>query len=317
MGPEPDPVGAAAGAEGISVIVASYNSRSLLERCLESLYAHPVRRPFEVLVADDASTDGSAEMVRRRFPRARLRVNPRNLGYARSNNRAMAESRGRFIYLLNSDAIVMEGALDALADFLEREPAAGAAGTLLYNADGSVQASVKALPSARSALFGKRSLLARWLPDSRLTRAELLQWRAGEGVPFRAGYVSSASLMIRREVCERVGELDTRLWHFIDADYCKRIWDSGWAVYCVPSARAVHLDHQGGTMADWRKRFRTVRTFHYGAYVYHTKHSGMPWWHPVRAGALAGLGARFVASLAFQAVKEIIGVDERIYRRGR
>lgn len=301
----------------VSVIIANYNARALLERCLSSIYLHPPERSFEVLVVDDASSDDSAEMVRTRFPRVRLFVNERNLGYARSNNHAILESTGAFLYLLNSDAELLPEAIDRLAEFLETHAEAGAAGTLLYNGDGTVQASVKALPSARSALFGARSFLAKskLFGGNRLTRSELLHCESGNGQPYKAGYVSSASLMIPRDVVRAVGRLDTRLWYFIDADYCRRVWDLGRTVYCVPAAQAIHLDHQGGTKADLRRRFRSLARFHYGAYVYFSKHGGKARWHPYHAIVLAGLGARFLLSMTWQVVKEMSGLERRVYTR--
>jgi GT2 family glycosyltransferase len=297
----------------ISVIIPSYNTRELLSRCLASIYDAPPQRSFEVFVMDDASKDGSAEMVRERFPQVRLVVNRENRGYAYSNNLAMAQSQGRFVYLLNSDTEMSPGALDELAGFLETHPEAGAAGSALYNSDGSVQASVKSLPTVRSAFVGKRSWLARWFPSVRAIRSELLSWRVESGVPFEAGYVSSASIMIPRDVVERVGDLDTRLWYFIDADYCRRIWDIGRPVYCGPAAKVLHVEHLGGTLAGWKQRFRSMWRFHYGAYIYFRKHSGWAGWHPVTALIVMGIAARFVLSFGLQAIKEVIGVERDVY----
>jgi GT2 family glycosyltransferase len=297
----------------ISVIIASYNTRELLSRCLASIYNAPPQRSCEVLVVDDSSADGSPEMVRERFPQVRLIVNPQNRGYAISNNLAMAQSRGRFVYLLNSDTEMHPGALDHMAGFLEEHPEAGAVGSALYNSDGSVQASVKSLPRIRSAFFGKRSWLARWFPRFAATRSELLNWRVDAGTPFQAGYVSSASIMMPRDVVARVGDLDTRLWYFIDADYCRRIWDIGRPVYCVPAAKVLHVEHLGGTLAGWKQRFRSMWRFHYGAYIYFRKHSGWAVWHPVTLLIVLGIAARFVLSFAVQTIKEITGVEREVY----
>ncbi len=301
----------------VAVIIANYNARDLLADCLESIYAHPTRCSFEVIVVDDASRDGSAEMVRERFPQARLEVNPENRGYAYSNNWAIAHSTTRYVYLLNSDTIMLPGALDAMADFLDAHPEVGAAGSVLYNEDRTVQASIKALPSLRSAFVGKRSWLYRLFPESGLLQRELLQWQPGSPrTPYPAGYVSSASIMVPRAVAEQVGELDRRLWHFIDADYCKRIHDTGHAVYCVPEAEVVHLDHKGGTMAGWRKRLRSLYTFHNGAWIYWRKHSGKGLLHPLTIFVALALLGRFALSLPLQAIKELAGWEARIYGRG-
>ena len=305
------------GSPEISIIIPSYNTRALLERCLSSLETHAPVRPFEILVVDDASVDETVEMVRTRFPWVKLIVNERNRGYARSNNHAFEQSRGRFVYLLNSDTEVLSGAVDTLAEFLSTHEEAGTAGSLLYNGDGSVQACVKALPSVRSAIFGNRSFLATWFPSNRWVKSELRHLEAERQEPFRAGYISMASMMIRRDVLRRAGPLDTRFFYFIDADYCKRIWDLGLAVYCVPAAKVIHAEHQGGTMAGWKKRFRSTVTFHYGAYIYHRKHSGKPRWHPFTLLMILGLGARFLVSVSVQALKELTGMAPQDYGRGR
>ena len=297
----------------ISVIIASYNTRELLSRCLASIYSAPPGFSCEVMVVDDSSSDRSPEMVRDRFPQVRLIVNSQNRGYAYSNNLAMAQSRGRFIYLLNSDTEMFPGALDAMASFLEEHPDVGAVGSALYNGDGSVQASVKSLPRIRSAFFGKRSWLARWFPQFSATKSELLNWRIDAGTPFQAGYVSSASIMMPREVVARVGDLDTRLWYFIDADYCTRIWNIGRSVYCVPAAKVLHVEHLGGTLAGWKQRFRSMWRFHYGAYIYFRKHSGWASWHPVTLLIVLGIAARFVLSFAGQAIKEVTGAEREVY----
>jgi len=305
------------GAVDVSIIIANYNARALLEACLRSIYLYPPKASFEVIVVDDASPDTSAPMVRELFPQVRLLVQPVNSGYARSNNWAIAESRGRYIHLLNSDTEFLPGVIDTLVAFMDAHPDAGAAGNLLYNGDGTVQASVKSPPAFRSAIFGARSRIAKRFPNNPWTRKELLHWKAEGDEPFEAGYVSSASIMIPREVAREVGDLDTRLWYFIDADYCKRIWNTGHRVYYVPKAKAIHYDHHGGTKASLRMRFRSLWRFHYGAFIYFRKHSGKPWWHPAYAAVMLGLGARLAVTLVLQAIKEIVAGEGRAYDRAR
>jgi GT2 family glycosyltransferase len=129
--------------------------------------------------------------------------------------------------------------------------------------------------------------------------------------PFPAGYVSSASIMIRREVVDRVGHLDNRLSYHVDADYCKRIWDAGWEVYYLPEATVIHLDHRGGTMVTPARRLRSVVEFHRGSYIYFVKHQMTSPWHPMHFVAAFVLGVRFVVSLGWQLVKEVTGLRLR------
>lgn len=288
----------------LSIIIANYNGRDLLADCLQSIYANPPSCPFEVFVVDDASTDGSSEMVRSRFPQVRLLRNERNMHYGYSNNRAFDLAEGRYVYLLNNDTLVLPDALDRMVAFLEAHPSAGAVGSQLLNGDGSIQASVKSLPNPMSALFGARSVLTALFPGNPLARRHLLHLSHDMSKPFQAGYVSSASIMLRRDVIRRVGYLDERLSYHVDADYCKRIWDAGWEVHYLPTATVVHFNHQGGTMVSRRRRFKSVVEFHRGSYIYFCKHSMTPVWHPVHWLAVAGLGSRFLAALLLQSIKE-------------
>jgi GT2 family glycosyltransferase len=121
----------------VSIVIPNYNARAMLERCLESIYSHPPHHSLEVIVVDDASSDGSAAMVRTRFPQARLFVNERNRGQSVSNNRAARESSGQLLHFVNNDIEFHPGAIDELATFLDDHPDVGAAGSLLFNPDDS------------------------------------------------------------------------------------------------------------------------------------------------------------------------------------
>ncbi|WP_447980613.1 glycosyltransferase family 2 protein [Candidatus Nitrospira bockiana] len=295
----------------LSIIIANYNARELLRACLQSIYDNPPRASFEIYVVDDASNDGSAEMVQRHFPQVHLLRNDVNVKYGKSNNRALDVARGRYIYLLNNDTVMMPDALDQMKAFLDVHPTVGAVGNRLLNEDGSVQASVKTLPCAMSALFGARSVITKWFPHNPWTRRHLLHLGCDMKTPFPAGYVSSASIMIRREVVAQVGYLDERLMYHVDADYCKRIWDAGWEVYYLPEPTIVHLAHKGGTMVSVRRRFTALVEFHRGSYIFYQKHLMKSAWHPEHLVVLVGLGLRFVVSLVIQVSKECLPRRDR------
>lgn len=300
----------------LSIVIASYQAREVLARCLASLEAAPPSVPYEVLVVDDASSDGTAEMVRTRFSDMQLLCNERNVHYAGSNNRALTLARGRYVLLLNNDTLVPLGALDAMRVYLEQHPEVGCVGCRLLNADGSIQWSVKSLPDPMSALFGARSIVTRLFPGNRLSRRHLLHER-GSGAPHAAGYVSSAAMMLPRRVMEQVGGLDERLSYHVDADYCKRVWDAGFEVHYLPAAHVVHLNHRGGTQVHARRRFRSLVEFHRGSWIYFRKHLMKSAWHPSSALALVGLSARFTLSLALQAVRELAALrPQRAAGRG-
>ena len=253
---------------------------------------------------DDFSRDGSYEMVREKFPQVKASRNERNLHYSRSNNRVFDISRGQYIYLLNSDTLMLPSALDKMIEFLESHPKVGAVGSKLLNEDGSIQASVKTLPSLLSGLFGARSPINWFFPNNPFTKKHLLHLSEDMSQPFQAGYVSSASVMFPREVVERVGYLDYRLSYHVDADYCVRVWKAGWEVYYLPGSVVVHLDHKGGTQVSPKRRFKSILEFHYGSLIYYQKHQMKSWFHPLNFIVLAGISFRFVVSLILQQTKE-------------
>ncbi len=289
----------------LSVIIANYNRRELLARCLGSIYEHAPDCAFEVLVVDDASADGSAEMVEASFPQVKLLQNPANLHYARSNNRALSVARGTYVYLLNNDTLVRAHALDRMVTFLDVHPDVGAVGSRLLNADGSTQVSAKALPSALSAVFGAKSFISRMFPGNSWTRKELLHLDSDLITPKPAGYVSGASFIVRRRVIDEIGMLDDRFFYFIDADYCKRVWDQGWGVYYLPAAEIVHFAHEGGSLITRRRRFRALLEFHVGAYLYFDKHYRGWWWRKTKWLVAAVLGVRLACSLMLQLLEEV------------
>lgn len=289
----------------LSIIISTYNARDIVVDCLQSIYENPPNRPYEIIVVDDASTDGTSDVVRLRFPEVRLLRNAINQHYASSNNRAIAHARGQYLCLLNNDTIMLPCALDRMVEFLHDHPDAGAVGSMLLNGDGTIQWSVKSLPNPGSALFGARSVLTRMFPNNPFSRKHLLHLRRNLTEPFIAGYVSSASVVMPRRVVVEVGELDRRLSYHVDADYCKRIADAGYRTYYLPTAKVIHLDHKGGTMVDSRRRFRSLVEFHVGSYIYYRKHLQRSSWSAMQAVVMVGLFSRFVVSLAAQAVVEM------------
>jgi GT2 family glycosyltransferase len=300
--------GSATASVTLSLIIPTYNARELLAGCLQSIYQNPPSEPYEIIVVDDASVDGTSEMVRKRFPEVRLLRNEINQHYARSNNRAIRHARGQYLDLLNNDTIVLPEAFDRMLAFLRSHPEAGAVGSRLLNGDGTLQWSVKSLPNPGSALFGSRSIIARMFPNNPYSRKHLQHIGRDLTKPFVAGYVSSASIMLPRSVVEEVGDLDRRLSYHVDADYCKRISDAGYKCYYLPTATVIHFDHKGGTMVSLRRRFRSLVEFHIGSYIFYRKHIQRSPWSPTQIIIVVGIIARFLLSLAAQALVELRGM---------
>jgi N-acetylglucosaminyl-diphospho-decaprenol L-rhamnosyltransferase len=301
----------------LSVIISTYNGRDVLANCLESIYQNPSNEPYEIIVVDDASTDGTSEMVRARFPQVRLFRNEINCHYTKSNNRALDYARGKYVYLLNNDTIVLPQALDRMLAFLREHQEAGAVGSTLLNEDGTIQWSVKSLPNLGSALFGGRSIITRMFPNNRYSRKRFLHLDREMTEPFVAGYLSGASKMMPRRVVDEVGYLDDRMFYHVDADYCKRIVEAGYKCYYLPTAAVVHLNHKGGTMVSPRLRFQSLLSFHVDCYVYYCKHIQRRLWSPMRIVILASLASHFLVLLAAQAFAEFVGVIRSAISSGK
>jgi N-acetylglucosaminyl-diphospho-decaprenol L-rhamnosyltransferase len=190
----------------VSVCIANWNCVELLRRCLKSLFDQPQGVEFEVVIADNGSTDGAAEMVATEFPQVVLIRNADNLGFARANNQAAAAARGRFLFFLNNDTLVPANTLRQFLDLAEANPAVGMFGPRLRGADGTFQISYRRRPTM-AALLHRISLL-RW---TRLFRRAYLEYRRATFDPTRVRSVEvlmGAAVFLSREVFEACGRWD-------------------------------------------------------------------------------------------------------------
>ena len=255
------------------VIIVSYNTRDLLSDCLESVFAGLERSCLEgaVWVVDNASRDGSAEMVRRKFPNVHLIALDENLGFAAGNNVALRridlESLfpARHVLFLNPDTRVLDDALGTLVRFLDDTPGTGAVGARLVNGDGSFQHSAFAFPGLAQIFFDFFPLHHRLL-ESRLNgRYPRQLYEAGR--PFEIDHPLGAALMVRAEVLSQVGGFDERFFMYCEEiDLCRRIRQAGCKLYCVPKAVIVHLVGQSTRqfrnemfVALWKSRILMVQ----------------------------------------------------------
>jgi GT2 family glycosyltransferase len=223
----------------LSIIIVSWNTARLLEDCLASIFANPPTSPFEIWVVDNASTDESPRMVRERFPQVRLVENRGNVGFARANNQAMQICTGKHTLLLNPDTLVSPGALQALVDFLDRHPEAGAVGARLLNPDGSLQVSSHPRPTLARELWRLFHL------DALLAYSEypLSKWETNQ--PREVDLLMGACLLLKKEVLDQVGLLDEDYFIYSEEiDLCYRIQRAGWRLYWVPQAEVVHFGGQ-------------------------------------------------------------------------
>ena len=253
----------------ISVVIVGWNAKHYLELCLESLAAAPPRRSVETLVVDNASTDGSAEMIETRFPWVKLIKSGENLGFAKGNNLAIRQCQGRYIALVNPDVIVFPGCLDALADFLDQNPKVGNVGPRVFNPDMSQQSTCRRFPTLWNN-FCSAAGLATTFKNSRLFAGEHMFYFPHDRTMAVDVLVGCFS-MIRREAFEAVGLLDEGLFMYgDDVDWCWRCWKAGWEVVFYPGAQAIH--DRGKITAPYPVRFAVAQQR--SVLYYWSKHHG-------------------------------------------
>ena len=251
----------------ISIIIVSWNTARLLENCLASILANPPTSPLETWVVDNASTDDSPGLVRERFPQVRLVENRDNVGFARANNQAIQRCTGKYILLLNPDTLVKPGALQALVDFLDTHPEAGAVGARLLNPDGSLQISSHPRPTLSRELWRLFHLDA-FLPYAEYTPTK---WETNQ--PQEVDVLMGACLLLRKEVLDQVGFLDEDYFIYSEeVDLCYRIQRAGWSIYWVPQAEVVHF---GGQSTQQVPAEMFLNLYH-SKIKYFRKHYGWP-----------------------------------------
>ncbi len=224
---------------GVSVVVVSYNALEHLRRCLETLFAH-LPSGSEVVVVDNASPDGSAGLVEREFPRARLVRNAANAGFAVAANQGARAATGDVVLFLNPDSEVDADAFSGPAEFLRAHPDVGALGLKVLDPDGTLQLSVRRFPDFSVAVFNRYSLLTRFFPNNRFSRRYLMTDWDHAGIT-EVDWVSGACLMTTKAALERVGYLDEAyFWGFEDVDFAQRLRRAGLRVVYYPDASVRH-----------------------------------------------------------------------------
>lgn len=223
----------------ISVVVVGWNARHYLELCLESLRTAPSRRSLEIIVVDNASSDGSAEMIAAQFPEVKLVRNRENLGYPRGCNVGIQASQGRYVALVNPDVQVLPGCLDALADFLDQNPTVGNVGPRVFNPDMTQQSTCRRFPTLWNN-FCSAAGLASACKRSRLFAGEHM-WFFPHDRTINVDVLVGCFWMVRRETLQAIGLFDDQLFMYgDDVDWCQRAWRAGWKVVFFPGARAIH-----------------------------------------------------------------------------
>ena len=282
----------------VSVVIVSHDTRELLHACLASVATHAGGLNIEIIVVDNASTDGTPTMVRRDFPAVTLLEATENGGFASGNNLGIRRVRGRAVLLLNPDTALTVGALPALDDALIADRAIGIVGPRLVYPDGSAQSSRRRFPTLGTALV-ESTVLGEQHPTypaiAHYTMADV-----PDDLAHDADWLVGACLLVRRAVFDAVGLLDARLFLYSEEpEFCWRARRAGWRVRYVPEAVVVH--HEGastGQVVPTRQRAFAVSKARLMGQLYG------PW---IGAAARAGLVADQSVRLGREGAKWLFG----------
>ena len=250
----------------LDVVIVSYRCGPMVRECLQSLSEYGAARGLRVTVVDNASGDGTADVVRREFPEVRLIALDENVGFSAANNLVLRETTADYVLVLNPDTRLCEGTLDTLLNRMDADPRIGIAGCRLVQEDGTFD------HAARRSFPTPASALGHFLHVGRSERAPaaLAAYRApdvGEG-PVDA--VNGAFMLMRRAMLDAIGLFDEGYWMYMeDLDLCYRAAGAGWITWYEPSVEALHI--KAGTSGDHR-RLRLNYAFHYGIYRYYRAH---------------------------------------------
>jgi GT2 family glycosyltransferase len=224
----------------VSVIIVNWNTRDILRDCLSSVYAQTKGIGFEVIVIDNASSDGSPDLVKRSFPDVHLIENAENRGFAAANNQGMRLAAGRYILLLNSDTVVLDNAIAKMVAFADGQPQAAVLGCRVLNADRTMQRTCFMYPSGLNMLLSA-SYLYKLFPGSKLFGREQMTWWGRDDVR-EVEVVTGCFMLARRDAIDQVGLMDEDFYMYgEETDWCFRFRQAGWKVMFAPSGQIIHL----------------------------------------------------------------------------
>jgi GT2 family glycosyltransferase len=281
----------------VSVVIVNYKSYEELDACLESL-SHAGPPGLEVIVVDHSSSAQDLARIQAHHPLVRLCPIEGNPGFSAGVNTGARLAAGRHILILNPDARVERGAVEAMVDYLDSHPRTAVVGARVKNPDGTVQRSARRFPTMLTGLAGRSSLFTKMWPDNPLSRRDLLI-DAPTTAPSDVDWVAGSCMAVRTEAFAQVGGMDEQFFlYWEDADLCKRLREANWSTVYLPSADVVHDVGRSRRHA----RALAARAFHRSAYLYFAKHRAGRFRAislPV-AGAL--LWSRMVAKLTVELV---------------
>ncbi|MGQ9643250.1 MAG: glycosyltransferase [Ignavibacterium sp.] len=252
----------------LSIIIVNYNVKEFLKNLLHSIHKATQNLSIEIIVVDNASDDGSIEMIKEKFPDVILITNEKNLGFGKANNIGLKKARGKYILLINPDTLVAEDTFIKLIEFFEAHPEAGMAGCKILNPDGTLQLACRRSFPGPWTSFTKVTGLSNLFPKSKLFARYNLTY-LDENQTYEVDAISGSFMMLRKEVYEKVGGFDEQFFMYgEDLDLCYRIQKAGYKIFYVHTTQIIHYKGE----STKRSSLDETRVFYNAMHLFVKKH---------------------------------------------
>ncbi|HSP88238.1 MAG TPA: glycosyltransferase, partial [Ignavibacteriaceae bacterium] len=252
----------------LSIIIVNYNVKEFLQNLIHSIYKAGENLKYEIIIVDNASDDGSFELLNEKFPQIKLIVNDKNLGFSKANNIGLNKAKGKYLLLLNPDTIVQEDTFEKMINFFEKTPEAGMAGCKILNPDGTLQLACRRSFPGPWTSFCKVTGLSNLFPNSRLFAMYNLTY-LNENETYEVDAISGSFMMLKREAYEKVGNLDEQFFMYgEDLDWCYRMQKAGFKVYYVHNTTIIHYKGE----STKRSSIDETKVFYNAMHLFVKKH---------------------------------------------
>jgi hypothetical protein len=250
----------------LSIVIVSFNTKALLRDCIASVYRETTIKVIEIIVVDNASADGSVDMLRSEFPKVKIIPNTQNKGFAAANNQGMAASHGRYLLLLNSDTIILNGAIDKMFEFMESRNDVSIAGCRQVYPTMQLQPSCRSFPTLWN-IFTEATFLYKFFPRTKIFGQYYLSYFQYDTVK-EIDVVMGSFMFIRKNVIDDIGGFDEDFFFFTEeTDFCYRARAKGHRSYFFPGAEIIHIG--GGSQ---KNLYWTFKQLHLSQYYFINKH---------------------------------------------
>lgn len=290
----------------VSVVIVNWNTREILRDSLKSILDQTREVEFEVIVVDNASSDGSAQMVRSEFPTVRLIENDTNRGYGAAANQGMKLAAGRYVLVLNSDVIIWDGAIDKTVKYADKRQDAAIVTCQAWENREKVQITCFRFPSVLNMLLYMTGMDKVFKYNRFFGREWMLWWdRDSER---QIDVATGMFLLVRREAIEEVGMMDEAFFmYYEETDWCRRFRDAGWKILFWPGAKVLHF--HGGSQSSQQKAIEMFAQQRKSMLLYFRKHHGDLTYLAVRGLLVVLFGTRFIAWNTIMLLRYLAGKD--------